>query len=158
MVSLRPLEPALLPAPAVRVRGVPVDPQKFAVEVRPSPIDGQGAFAVEAIPARRKIGEIRGEAISVHEARRRAKGQARIMIVELSDKRALDATWSLDALRFANHSCRPNAVLRIRQGRVEFYAMRAVAAGEELTVSYGETHHAGRLACRCGAPGCVGRL
>jgi len=25
-------------------------------------------------------------------------------------------------------------------------------------VNYGETHHEGRLECRCGAPGCVGRL
>ncbi len=40
------------------------DPQKFAVEVKPSPIDGHGAFAAETIPARRKIGEIRGESIS----------------------------------------------------------------------------------------------
>ena len=141
-----------------RPRGKPVDPQKFAVEVRPSRIDGQGAFAGVAIPARRKIGEIRGEAISVREARRRAKGVARIMIVELSDKRAIDASHSADPLRFTNHSCRPNAVLRIRQGRVEFYAMREVAAGEELTVNYGETHHEGKLRCRCGAVGCVGRL
>jgi SET domain-containing protein len=80
------------------------------------------------------------------------------MIVELSDKRAIDAARSDDPLRFTNHSCQPNAVLRIRQGRVEFYALRDVAAGEELTANYGETHHEGRLRCRCGAHGCVGRL
>jgi SET domain-containing protein len=137
---------------------VPADPQKFAVDVKQSAIDGQGAFAAVAIPARRKIGEIRGESISVREARRRAHGQARIMIVEVSERRAIDASQSQDALRFTNHSCAPNAVLRIRQGRVEFYAMRDVAPGEELTVNYGETHHEGRLRCRCGAPGCVGRL
>jgi len=133
-------------------------PKRFALDVRASAIDGQGAFAAEAIPARRKIGEIRGEAISVREARKRARGVARIMIVELSDTRAIDASRSTDPLRFTNHSCQPNAVLRIRQGRVEFYAMRDVKPGEELTVNYGETHHEGRLRCRCGAPGCVGRL
>ena len=143
---------------AARVKGARSDPQKFAVTVQPSGIDGQGAFAGEAIPARRKIGEIRGEPISVREARRRAKGQARIMIVELSERRAIDASNSVDPLRFTNHSCQPNAVLRIRQGRVEFYAMRAVVVGEELTVNYGETHHDGKLLCRCGAPGCVGRI
>ncbi len=152
------LPSAVADEPPPRPRGRPADPQKFAVEVRPSRIDGQGAFAGEPIPARRKIGEIRGEAISVREARRRAKGTARIMIVELSDKRAIDASQSADPLRFTNHSCRPNAVLRIRQGRVEFYAMRDVRPGEELTVNYGETHHEGRLRCRCGAPDCVGRL
>ena len=136
----------------------PADPQKFAVDVLPSVIDGQGAFAAELIPARRKIGEIRGESVSVRTARQRAKGQQRIMIVEVSDKRAIDASLSTDPLRFTNHSCRPNAVLRIRQGRVEFYAMRALRPGDEITVDYGETHHEGRLVCRCGAAGCVGRL
>ena len=150
-----------LPAPPAspeRIKGQRTDPQKFAVDVKPSRIDGQGAFAAEPVPARRKIGEVRGEAISVREARRRAKGQQRIMIVELSERRAIDASQSTDPLRFTNHSCRPNAVLRIRQGRVEFYAMHDIAPGDEITVDYGETHHEGRLQCRCGAPGCVGRL
>ena len=157
MPRLNPL-PTVLVDPLPRVKGQRSDPQKFAVNVQPSRIDGQGAFAAESIPARRKIGEIRGESISVREARRRAKGVDRIMIVELSETRAIDASQSTDPLRFTNHSCQPNAVLRIRQGRVEFYAMRDVAFGEELTVNYGETHHEGKLRCRCGALGCVGRL
>ncbi len=137
------------------VRG---NPQKFALQVRESRIDGQGAFAAEPIPARRKIGEIRGEAVSLQEAQRRARGQARIMIIAVSERRAIDASNSADPLRFANHSCMPNAALRVRQGRVEFYAVRDVAVGEEITVRYGETHHQGRLRCRCGVPGCAGRL
>ena len=148
---------ATAPAPA-RPRGVPVVPQKYAVDVRPSRIDGQGAFAAEAVPARRKIGEIRGESISVREARRRARALARIMIVEVSERRAIDASASTDPLRYTNHSCAPNAVLRIRQGRVEIYALRDIAPGEEICADYGESHHEGRLRCRCGAPGCAGRL
>jgi uncharacterized protein len=132
--------------------------QKYAVAVGPSRIDGQGAFADEAVPARRKIGEIRGESISVAEARIRATRSERIMIVELSARRAIDFSGSADPMRYTNHSCRPNARLCIRQGRVEFYALREIAPGEEITVNYGQTHHEGRLACRCGAPGCVGRL
>jgi SET domain-containing protein len=132
--------------------------QRFAVQVRPSRIDGQGVFAAEAIAAGRKIGEIRGESISVADARIRATRSERIMIVEVSAKRAVDFTKSADPMRYTNHSCLPNARLSIRQGRVEFFALRSITAGNEITVSYGETHHAGRLACRCGAAGCVGRL
>jgi SET domain-containing protein len=132
--------------------------QKFAVGVAPSAIDGQGAFAAEPIPARRKIGEIRGESVSVADARIRATRHERIMIVEVSRRRAIDFSKSSDPMRYTNHSCAPNARLCIRQGRVEFYALRPIAPGEEITVNYGETHHEGRLACRCGAPGCVGRL
>jgi len=153
-----PSPPSADPPAPLRIKGTPTDPQKFAVDVKPSSIDGQGAFAAEPVPARRKIGEIRGESISVKEARRRAKGLERIMIVEVSERRAIDASGSQDPLRFTNHSCQPNASLRIRQGRVEFYAMRPLLPGEEITVNYGETHHEGRLTCRCGAPGCVGRL
>jgi uncharacterized protein len=138
----------------------PVRPsyQRFAVEVRASAIDGLGAFAGEAIPAGRKIGEIRGQSISVADARDRATRSERIMIVELSRERAIDFTHSADPMRYTNHHCAPNARLDIRQGRVEFYARRAIAAGEEITVDYGDTHHEGRLACRCGAPNCRRRL
>ncbi len=132
--------------------------QKFDVEVRASAIDGQGAFALEAIAPKRKIGEIRGESVTVEEARIRATRSERIMIVELSAKKAIDFSRSTDPMRYTNHSCRPNAQLIIRNGRVEFYALRAIAQGDEVTVDYGETHHEGKLACRCGAPGCRGAL
>jgi SET domain-containing protein len=131
---------------------------RFALDVGPSTIDGHGCFAAEPIPARRKIGEIRGEPLTVKEARLRAKSQRRIMMVEVSARTAIDASQSTHALRFTNHSCRPNAELRIVEGRVEVYTLRDLAAGEEITANYGETHHEGRLRCRCGASQCVGRI
>jgi SET domain-containing protein len=132
--------------------------QKFAVDVRPSRIDGLGVFAAESIAPRLKIGEIRGESISVADARIRATRSERIMIVELSPRHAIDFSKSADPMRYTNHSCQPNARLCIRNGRVEFYALQTIAAGDEITVNYGQTHHAGRLACLCGAEACIGRL
>jgi SET domain-containing protein len=158
MPELQAVPAAPEPAAPPRPKGQRGNPQKYAVDVKPSAIDGLGAFAAEPIPARRKIGEIRGESVSVKEARLRAKAQRRIMMIEVSHRMAIDASESTDPLRYTNHSCAPNAVLRISQGRVEIYTMRDVAAGEELTVNYGETHHEGRLRCRCGASGCVGRI
>ena len=149
--------------PAATATPAPLSPtrpayQKFDVVARPSAIDGMGAFAAEAIPARLKIGEIRGESISVSDARIRATRHERIMIVEVSPRRAIDFSKSDDPMRFTNHSCGPNARLCIRQGRVEFYALSPIAHGDEITVNYGDTHHEGRLACRCGAANCVGRI
>jgi SET domain-containing protein len=132
--------------------------QKYDLAVQPSRIDGQGVFAAQAIAAARKIGEIRGESLSVADARIRATRSERIMIVEVSPRRAIDFSKSTDPMRYTNHSCRPNARLSIQNGRVEFYALRAIAAGEEITVHYGTTHHQGQLPCRCGAEGCIGRL
>jgi len=86
------------------------------------------------------------------------RGLQRIHMIEISDKRAIDASQSTDPLRFTNHSCTPNTRLQVRGGRVELYALRAIALDEELTADYGETHHAGKLPCQCGAPNCRGAL
>jgi SET domain-containing protein len=125
--------------------------------VRPSRIDGLGLYASKRIPARRKIGELTGELISRPEARRRARGRARIAIVELNNTKAIDATHG-NEFRCINHSCGPNVYIRIFGFHVEFYALREIRPGEELTCNYGETHHDGHLPCSCGAPNCRGRI
>ncbi len=80
------------------------------------------------------------------------------MIVEFGDGTALDASRTGSHFRYVNHSCSPNAFMRLFKGHVEFYALRPIAAGEELTCNYGETHHEGTLPCRCGSVGCKGYL
>jgi uncharacterized protein len=128
------------------------------VEVKPSRIHGQGVFARKAIKARRKIGELAGELIPLREARRRASTLQSIAIVEFDDDMALDASVNPNELRYVNHSCAPNTFMRRYGHRVEFYSLRAIRTGEELTCNYGETHHEGTLPCRCGAPGCRGAI
>src|SRR4051812_16702356 len=120
-----------------------------AVEVRPSRIDGRGVFASAALEARRKLGELTGTLITHQEARRRALSVKRIAIVEFDDGIALDASKD-KCFRYVNHSCTPNTYMRRVAHRVEFYALRTIEPGEELTCDYGETHHEGKLACRCG--------
>ncbi|WP_233151717.1 SET domain-containing protein [Pelomonas sp. KK5] len=129
-----------------------------ALRIARSRIDGYGVFAAEMVSAGNKLGELTGEPITVAEARRRAQGRERIMMVELSASRAIDCTRSADPLRFANHSCRPNARIQVEAGAVEFFALRDIASGEEITVGYGATHHEGRLVCRCRQDGCTGWL
>lgn len=132
--------------------------QLVDVTVRRSRIDGYGVFAAERIAEDAPLGELTGEAISVAEGRRRVQGRSRIMLVELSASRAIDATRSEDPLRFTNHSCQPNARIAVEDGAVRFFALRDISLGEEITVAYGITHHEGRLACRCAQPGCSGWL
>ncbi len=127
--------------------------------VRPdrSSIEGRGAFAAEAIPGRAKIGEITGELISIRAARQRARGRCRMCLIDISGTQALDCTKG-NVLRFLNHSCRPNAYLRVFREQVEVYARRRIRNGEELTVDYGESPHSGGMKCRCGHPDCRDRI
>ena len=133
-----------------------VDARNF--QVKRSRIQGRGLFTLSDLPARRKLGELGGERISQRAARRRARGSGSIKIVEFGDGTALDATRLGGPFGYVNHSCEPNAYMRRYRGHVEFYSLRRIEAGEELTCDYGETHHNGTLACRCGSARCRGRL
>ncbi len=126
-----------------------------ALFVKRSAIVGRGLYTKVRIPRRAKIGEFGGERIGLREARRRAKGRDIVAIVEL-DKFAYDATVGDNAFRWINHSCDANTFIRCTDTRAEFYARRPIAAGEELTTDYVESHHNGELACRCGAKNCRG--
>ena len=129
---------------------------RYKLRAGKSAIHGKGAFAVEAIPARKKIGSLSGIIIGKRAARQKASGRESVSIVELWNGKALDASDTPDRLRFMNHSCNPNTFMRTAQFEVAFYALRAIVAGEELTCNYGPTHHDGTRPCRCGAPGCKG--
>ncbi len=130
---------------------------RYSVRPDRSSIEGRGAFAAEAIPGRAKIGEITGELISIGAARQRARGRCRMCLIDINGTQALDCTKG-NVLRFLNHSCRPNAYLRVFRERVEVYARRRIRNGEELTVDYGESPHSGGMKCRCGHPDCRDRI
>ncbi|HUQ27122.1 MAG TPA: SET domain-containing protein-lysine N-methyltransferase [Usitatibacter sp.] len=126
-----------------------------ALFVKKSAIVGQGLYTKRRIPKGAKIGEFGGEKIGLREARRRAKGSAIVAIVEL-DKFAYDASVGDNAFRWINHSCDANTFIRTTDARAEFYARRAIGPGEELTTDYVDSHHNGKLPCRCGAKKCRG--
>lgn len=126
--------------------------------IQKSVIQGKGVFTDSAVRARTKLGEFTGEPISVREARRRAKRRKLIAIVEIDQRRAIDGHVGGGPFQFINHSCEPNVFVRIAYGRVEFYAKTHIPAGDELTIDYVNSHHEGRLRCRCGRPTCRGAL
>lgn len=132
---------------------------KYKVEIKKSRIAGTGAYATTFIPARRKIGNMEGEIISYREAQKRVKqqpGNVLFMVEFDNEDIALDASVHSNELRFINHSCDPNVFMRRAYRKVEYYALRNIRKGEELTCDYGETHHEGTLPCKCGAKNCRG--
>ncbi len=133
-------------------------PLSKLVRVKNSGIDGRGIFARQPIPAGTKIGELAGELITQREARRRARLLQRIAIVELDNGMAIDASVDGNEFRYINHNCEPNVRMRAYVHRCSFFARRDIQRGEELVCDYGETHHDGKLPCRCGATNCRGFL
>jgi uncharacterized protein len=137
----------------------PVYKVNYKIIAAPSKIDGTGAYAGEKIPARKKLGSLGGIIISFREGRRIAAKSKRITLVEFDHvNKSLFGEVNPNDLRYINHGCVPNTYLRVAYPHVEFYALRDIKKGEELTCNYGETHHDGQLPCRCGAPNCKGFL
>lgn len=130
----------------------------YPLTVSKSTIDGKGVYANNAIPARKKIGSLGGVIISKREANKRVKalGNTSIAMVELWNGKVIDASVNSNALRYVNHCCTPNTYMRVFGYHVEFYALRSIKKGEELTCDYGETHHEGTRPCTCGSAQCRG--
>ena len=125
--------------------------------IKKSRINGKGCFATLHFPRRKKIAEYTGERITTAEANRRA-GRRRLRIC------ALDSRWSLDGSRggngthYINHSCEPNSYMKILYGHIQFYALRDIRPGEEITVDYEMTLHPDSKRCFCGAQTCRGTI
>jgi SET domain-containing protein len=128
----------------------------YPVKIAKSKIAGKGAYALQNIPARKKIGDLGGIIITMKEAMRLVKNLKVINCVELDNNLALNASANPNDMRFINHSCGPNTFMRVMKDRVEFYALKNIKKGEELSCDYGETHHEGTLPCKCGAKNCRG--
>ena len=124
------------------------------MEVRASTIEGKGLFTKVALRKRQKIGEFTGERITWREGRKRATTQQWIAIVEVNNGVSIDAAKEKTGFRFINHSCSPNTFMRVIGERAEFYALRPIKAGTELTVDYHPSHHNETLRCTCKSHKC----
>lgn len=142
--------------------------QSDLCEVRNSAIHGRGVYATCAIPEGEKIIEYVGELIDKDESERRAwaqhakavqNGDAAVYIFTLTDHLDIDGDVPWNTARLINHSCDPNCEAWIDGKRIFIHALRAIAAGEELTFDYAfdvscyEDHP-----CLCGRAGCVGYI
>lgn len=145
--------------PTALVKSPAIDPRHvcFRLEIRESKIHRKGVYALERIPARRKVIEYTGEKISRREARLRGCGRFTYLFT-------LDKYWTIDgAVRgsgaeIINHACDPNLRARIQQGHILYMSKRIIEPGEELTVDYRFSDKIGAVKCRCGSPLCRGTI
>jgi uncharacterized protein len=158
-MKTKDIEPA---SQGSKTRGVTI-PQlidkycSFRLKVGPSKIHRWGVYALESIPANRKVVEYTGERINRKETKRR--GDAALVYLF-----TLDLYWTLDGsvggsgAELINHSCEPNLVTRIVKGHILYFSKRPIRKGEELTVDYLFGKHVERVPCGCGSKTCRGTI
>ena len=124
--------------------------------VKKSNIYGKGCFALTHFPARKKIKFYEGELIKGSrkiQARIRRQAESAIKIITIGSDVAIDGAVGGNETAFINHSCDPNAFIRVVSAeKVAIFARRDIQPGEELTIDYRDPYHP--EVCHCGAANC----
>jgi SET domain-containing protein len=130
---------------------------RFPLRLARSAIHRWGVHAKTDIPAGRPVIEYTGERINHLEANRRSAGPLTYLFT-LNNCRFVDGAVGGSGAEFINHSCEPNLEARILRGRVFYYSLRDIPAGEELTVDYNFDDTDEKVMCSCGARRCRGTI
>jgi SET domain-containing protein len=101
---------------------------------------GLGLFAAQPIPARKLVVEYSGRRIPTREAREIDRRRGNKYLFEIDARWTIDGAARSNMARYVNHSCDPNTEAESSRGRLMYRAIRPIAAGEEITVDYGEEH------------------
>lgn len=124
-------------------------------EKRDSAIEGTGLFATAPIAAGETV-VVKGGYIMTKAQRDKVGetlGPSEIQITDDLFIGPVQPSEREGAMMHLNHSCDPNLGLN---GQIAYVAMRAIAAGEELTFDYAMTDNEEDLEmrCNCGAKDC----
>ncbi len=109
---------------------------------------GLGLFAVKPFKKGSFVIEYTGELISGDEANNRGGRY----LFEINSKWTIDGKERGNVARYINHSCRPNSESRVSGKKVSIYAIKNIAAGDEITYDYGEEYFDDFIkphGCRC---------
>jgi SET domain-containing protein len=127
------------------------------LQIATSQIQGKGCFATKYFKRRHKIAEYTGEFITNAEANRRAK-RRRLRICAVNDRWSIDGSRGGNGTHYINHSCEPNAFMKIVYDHVLFIALRDIRPGEEITIDYESTLHPDSKRCTCRTNSCRGTI
>ena len=128
----------------------------FKLSIRRSRIHRFGVYALEPIPANRKVIEYTGKRLTAEEANALEDSEYTYLF-ELDKNCTIDGAIGGSGAEIINHSCEPNLISRIMKGHILYMSLRPIRKGEELTIDYNfdSTDHS---PCTCGMRKCRGSM
>ena len=126
---------------------------RYLLRIGRSRIHRFGVFALEDIPAGRRVIEYTGRRLSLDQAYL-LKPPHDDYLVRPQRNRLINGSVGGSGAEFINHSCNPNLTWAHRQGRLFFHSRRPIRAGEELTLYFSYPIKTRRVPCSCGARNC----
>ncbi len=113
---------------------------------------GLGLFATATIRKRALVVEYTGRRISTVKAQEIESRRANKYMFEINSRWTIDGSSRRNMARYVNHSCEPNAEAELVRGRMMFRAVETIAAGDEITIDYGEEYvelYFAKSGCKC---------
>ena len=107
---------------------------------------GLGLFALQDIPANRRIVEYTGPVLTNEEADEKGGRY----LFELDGKRSIDGSPRSNIARYINHACKPNAKGYTMGRHIWIWSLKTIKAGDEITIDYGKEYLDAHIKqCRC---------
>lgn len=144
-------------APASPKRRINPKFARFRMRIGRSGLHRYGVYALEDIPAGRRVIEYTGKRLTLEQAVK-IRPPKDIYIAWLTSVKYVDGGRGGSGAEFMNHSCAPNLVARRVSRHLYLYSRRKIRAGEELTWNYHYPIKLKRIPCTCGARRCRGTL
>jgi len=119
-----------------------------------SPVSGLGCFATVRFPRDSAIAEYAGERITHAEAVRRLTRTTGKHISQLDADYYIDGSVGGNETQYINHSCEPNADVRVIDSFMIIFALREILPGEEVTVDYLNSFDHDQTLCLCRTSSC----
>lgn len=128
------------------------------LEVRSSAIHGRGCFTTQTIKKGTRLLEYTGRRLRREEANRLYNERPSTYLFGLADGHTVIDGVGMGSL--VNHSCEPNCQAREEDGRLFYFSLRDIAAGEELTIDYkiGNSNPEREMPCHCDSRKCRGTM
>jgi SET domain-containing protein len=141
------------------VQSPSIDPRHacFRLKIRESRIHHRGVYALEPIPAHRKVIEYTGERLNRHQAKRRGQGSVTYLF-SIDDYWTIDGAVGGSGAEIVNHSCDPNLRACVFKGHILYISKRPIRRGEELTVDYRFSDRIEHVRCCCQSKSCRGTI
>jgi SET domain-containing protein len=127
------------------------------LEVRSSAIHGRGCFTTLPIKKGKCILEYTGRRLRRQEADRIYHERPSTYLFVLADGQTVIDGIGMASL--VNHSCQPNCEPAEKDERIYLFALKDIAAGEELTYDYNLTNsNEHEMPCHCDSSKCRGTM
>jgi len=141
----------------LKMARIPARFTSYALGVARSGIQGTGVYALEDLPAGKRIVEYVGRKLTRMQAAR-LEFPKDMYLASSGREYLVDGRIGGNGSQFINHSCVPSLGFVRSRGRIFYETRRQIRAGEELTVAYRYPTKLRRIRCRCGAKNCRATL